>query len=246
MGTTYLDFLSGGYGIGIGKESIELNVIDSIFNISLLSSNLTDGTTVSNTTTGATYLAFSDAENVQIGTIQPTFYSNGTQAIEMISERQIGNTIYKNGLSLGIDSTGTSVVNFIGDRTKEAWHTVLRPDVLFKGHTNGTVTLSDSAANYSHMKIYYDSMTGGTTGTPCYGSVCIYNPNGKSVNLFIGEAGASGSDRFPWWKGRDVTINGTSITTRTTNRYYDTASSNKTTRTTTAANNIYIDRVEAW
>ncbi len=244
MGTTYLDFLSGGYGVGIGKESIESNVIDSAFIISLLSSNLTDGTTVSDTTTGATYLAFSDAENVQIGTIQPTFYSNGTQAIEMISERNIGGTVYKNGLSLGVDSTGTPVVNFIGDRAKEAWHTVLRPEVLFSGHTNSTVTLLDSAANYEHMKIYYDSLIGGTT--PLYGSVCVYNPNGKSVNLFIGEAGANGSDRFPWWKGRDITISGTSITTRTTNRYYDTASSNKTTRTTTAVNNMYIDRVEAW
>lgn len=68
---------------------------------------------------------------------------------------------------------------------------MLRPEVLFSGHTNSAVTLSDSAANYEHMKIYYDSLTGGTT--PVYGSVCIYNPNGKSVNLFIGEAGSSGN-----------------------------------------------------
>lgn len=245
MGTKYLDFLSGGYGIGVGKESIEPGVIDSAFSMLLLSSNLTNSVTPSTTTTGAAYLTFSDAENVQIGTVQPTFYSDGTQAIEMISERKINNNIYKNGLSLGINSSGTPVINFIGDRAKEAWYTVLRPEILFSGHTTATVTLSDSAANYTHMKIYYSTLFKGTTDLVCR-SVCIYSPNGKSVNLFIGQAAASGTNRVPYWTGKDITISGTSITTRATNRYYDTSASTTTQRTTTATNNIYIDRVEAW
>lgn len=241
LGSTYIDFLAGGHGIGIGKQSTNSNCIDSIFPINLYSMNLENNIAPTADLSGDSYLDFSDAENVRIGSIRPRFYTDGTQDMRMYAQRSINGTNYYNGINLGIDSTGNSKISFIGTRTKEAWHTALRPEVLFSGHTNSAVTLSDSAANYEHMKIYYDSLIGGTT--PLYGSVCIYNPNGKSVNLFIGEAGSSGN---PWWKGWDVTINGTSINTRATNRYYDTNSSNTTKRTTTAVNNMYIDRVEAW
>lgn len=250
LGSTYIDFLAGGHGIGIGKQSTNLNYIDSIFPINLYSMNLENNITPTADLSGNSYLDFSDAENIKIGSIEPRFCTDGTRDMRMYTQRLIDGTIYYNGINLKIDSTGNSEVSFMGTQTKEAWHTVLAPDVLFEWEpvaqapSQTSITLSNSAANYMHMKIYYCTLTNKTT--PLYRSVCVYYPQGKYVNMFIGEAGASGNNRVPWWKGWDVYINGTTISTRPTDRYYDTSASTTTQRTTTKYNNIYITRVEAW
>lgn len=49
--------------------------------------------------------------------------------------------------------------------------------VLFSGHQSGTVTLSDSAANYQRIKIFFSNNDGMNN------SVEIYDPDGKRVNL---------------------------------------------------------------
>lgn len=243
--TALLNFLSQEQGIAINKDNAELNTIDSALPIYLQSTNLINNNTVSSDLSGNTLLEFTDIENTRIGAIQPRFFANGDQSIRFFTQRSIENINYYNGFYLGIDSNGNSVVELMGQRTKEAWRTALKPDVLYTGHSNGSsIALSASAANYEHMKIYYSSMTGGTT--PNNNSVCVYRPNGKYVNLFVGEPGASGSDRFPWYNGWDIWIDGDTIKDRPTERYYGTSSSNKTTRTIFKAKNMYIDRVEAW
>lgn len=257
--STQLSFLSGGNGIAINKTAVNFDVVDSQLPIYLKSTNLINTTTPSSDLEGNTILEFSDIENTKIGYIQPKFSSNGNQGIEFFSQRKINGVDKYNGISLELTPSGAPVINFvkdehfvgsIGSKQKAAWHTALAPDVLFEWEpvaqapSQTSITLKASAANYTHMKIYYCTLTSRTT--PLYRSVCVYSPQGKYVNMFIGEVGSSGNDRVPYWKGWDVYINGTTISTRPTNRYFDTQGSTTTQRTTAKFNNIYITRVEAW
>lgn len=51
------------------------------------------------------------------------------------------------------------------------------PVVLFSGHYNGNITLSDDAANYKRIKIYYSNNDG------VHNCVEVFEPDGKRVDL---------------------------------------------------------------
>lgn len=70
--------------------------------------------------------------------------------------------------------------------------------------TNGTVSLNESAANFTYMTIVYKSNDG------FYSGITIAGPNGKSVLLVSGWAGGSGGGNT---KLASKAISGTSITT---------------------------------
>lgn len=110
------------------------------------------------------------------------------------------------------------------------------PTVLYDDATGtiGTVTLSDSAANYSHMRIYYHSIAG------VYSSVDVYDPDGKYVGLEVAEPSTSGTDT----RKRVVEISGTSIATVGTR--YSTEYIASGSYGYGNGNYIYISRVEAW
>ena len=113
----------------------------------------------------------------------------------------------------------------------------LAPDVLYynSSGTTGTVTLSASAANYDHMRIYFFK----TNDLNQCASVDLYNPNGKYAALFVINPRSANSDM--WTAGRMVYINGTSIT----NQNYAEAQIGATTNGN-GNNNVSIYRVEAW
>ena len=95
--------------------------------------------------------------------------------------------------------------------------------------TNGNVSLSASAANYNHMRIYY------RTNDSHHGvNADVYSPNGKVVVLTTGYAGSGGINV----KQKQVTISGTSIASNYCWEMND--------ATHTSGNYIYITRVEAW
>lgn len=71
--------------------------------------------------------------------------------------------------------------------------------------TAGTVTLSDSAANYNYLEIYFFN-----TSDNIYSSVKVYKPNDKSVDLTCGVF--LGNQIF--YKSVNRTISGTSISLR--------------------------------
>ena len=48
---------------------------------------------------------------------------------------------------------------------------------LFTGHSNGTITLTDSVANYDYIRIYYSNIDG------FHSSLDIHEPNGKLAML---------------------------------------------------------------
>ena len=62
--------------------------------------------------------------------------------------------------------------------------------VLFSGDTTGDVTLSQSAANFSELVIYYEGYQ-----TNCPRTMTVYSPNGKRINLDIVEDSAGGGTR---------------------------------------------------
>lgn len=77
--------------------------------------------------------------------------------------------------------------------------------------SNGTITLSASAANYNHMRIYYKNTDDAANSVS---SVDVYSPNGKIVNLACVDGYATGNT---WFQVRLVKINGTSIATYNNN-----------------------------
>lgn len=100
--------------------------------------------------------------------------------------------------------------------------------------STGTITLSQTAANFNHLRIFYKH-----SSDSVYFSVEVYSPNSKLVLLPIVEATASTA----WIVGRLVQISGTSVSTY--NNWYGEQN------TTSGAsynhtNYVSIVRVEGW
>lgn len=102
--------------------------------------------------------------------------------------------------------------------------------------TTGTVTLSQTAANFDHMRIYYKS---GRSSTE-YSAVDVYSPNGKiaSLHMMVIDSGYA----YHYWKM--ATISGTSITQSSGYGWYGSNASAAV--ADESQNNVYITRVEAW
>lgn len=61
---------------------------------------------------------------------------------------------------------------------------------LFSGDTTGDITLSESAANFSELIVYYEGYQ-----TNCPQTMTIYAPNEKRINLAVVEDSAGGGTR---------------------------------------------------
>lgn len=104
----------------------------------------------------------------------------------------------------------------------------------------GTVTLSATAANYNHMRIYFYGKGGSSKDWKRHASVDVYTPNGKVVSLSVSTPINSGYNGVVIHT-KVVTISAKSIAST---KYY---SANIDTGTGSAASNeIYIVRVEGW
>lgn len=110
-----------------------------------------------------------------------------------------------------------------------------KPDVLYYNATGttGTVALSSSAANYTHMRIYFAK----TNDYKQASSVDINAPNGKYASLLC--VNPSSSTHF-WMSAKVVLISGSNITNVISGNADAIGNSGDT------ANNIAIYRVEAW
>lgn len=111
------------------------------------------------------------------------------------------------------------------------------PKVLYNdaSGTTGTVTLSQSAAGFDYMRIYFRK----TSGQNQLGSVDVYAPDKKYADLTMFEP-AHGSS-VEWFASRTVYINGTSITT------YDYANGQiSSSPSVGSGQEVAIYRVEAW
>lgn len=92
----------------------------------------------------------------------------------------------------------------IGDDLELLLKNLFKPVVLYNNSTGttGTVTLSETSANFSTIKIFYRSSGGG------YNSVEIFEPNGKQVYLITNAV----NPLVSYYQNKLVEINGISIT----------------------------------
>lgn len=86
----------------------------------------------------------------------------------------------------------------------------VNPTVLYSSTsgTNGTVTLSSSAANFSRLKIFYYKVIDTDSNEKLYHSQEVYSPNGKRVVL--NGAGYANAYTGQWFYG-EFDISGTTI-----------------------------------
>jgi hypothetical protein len=135
-----------------------------------------------------------------------------------------------NQIKTGINTNETNIANL----------TNVVPDSLYTNASgsNGTITLSSSAANYSYIEIFFGSGSGG------YGSVKVADPNTKNVPLVIFWTGVyTSSYQAVYMDTRTVAINGTSISTLDTRYYHQAIKYNGTLGEYSHDNNIYITKV---
>lgn len=109
------------------------------------------------------------------------------------------------------------------------------PKVLYDNAfgSSGTIQLSESAANFNYMRIYYKKKNDSNS----YSSVDVYKPDGKIVSLSLINPYDSSHVQFV---GRAVSISGTTISDYRLEGYMN------TTWQTTDTITVDITRVEAW
>lgn len=108
--------------------------------------------------------------------------------VQVEASDRIGKTTYNLILPKGIPITYTDIKKYsFGvncfpkyDNSLEVNGVCISGQVLYNsvGGTAGTVTLSDSAENYTYLEIFYRS-----SGDNACGSVKVFSPNGKLVHL---------------------------------------------------------------
>lgn len=104
---------------------------------------------------------------------------------------------------------------------------------------NGTITLSDSAANYNHMRIHTKTNYG-------HGSVDVPNPNGKDILLLSMATDNSGTTTM-YFIQQSRYISGTSFSVNHSGYAWMVSRSASATNTSVNAENyMYVTRVEAW
>lgn len=144
-----------------------------------------------------------------------------------------------------------------GATLKVTWATILsairnlltvyerKPVTLFTGEFNATynktVTLSESAANFSRMVLYCQNNDGVVT------SVDVDNPNGKNVGVTMAQV-SSGTNPNIYIKYKSFHISGTSITNQHTtyNVRGEATIKNNANPTTTTMERIGIVKVIGW
>lgn len=103
--------------------------------------------------------------------------------------------------------------------------------------TDGTVTLSQTAANFNYLRIYFKK----NGDTNACASTDLYSPNGKKATLIVSNVSSSIA-QLTW---KIVTVSGTSITVSSQNYWNRDMSSGSMSGSTSDAK-VYIYRVEGW
>lgn len=160
-----------------------------------------------------------DKNDLAMGYLQWYAHNTGYTYVALDARNNVEGTQVINQLVIRVDKDGTRKVSVT---SPAAWRTALelgtmsseaasdyskKPTTLYNNSsgTTGTVTLSQSAANFDHIRIAFGYPTDSV-----YQSITVCNPNGKYTQLCIPETSGSNG----WVIGRNVYISGTSIATR--------------------------------
>ena len=147
-------------------------------------------------------------QNTIILYIDKAFDENTTSltAIGSITEtyedqsRPLSNKFYM----INLNATGIGTGSAVYEKFDIDKHTVLYNN---ESGSTQTITLSDSAANYDYLEIYFATNDGNSN------YVKVTNPNGKNVVLFSNDVESS---TVVWFKMKNIAISGTNITIRNT------------------------------
>lgn len=217
---------SNGNGIAFGKMADKNNVLDSKWPIR------TDDTpqTMKNLTyKGSNLLSPTDdtMENwANMGNLATVYYNqteklNGqpaqygyllnltagpgsTQVHHIWAEQANGNLFHRGG-----NTNGLYDWKEIFDTSNYTDYVSSKPTDLYSTSTGniGTITLTQSAADFTYLEIFYTDNNGKQPN-----SVKIYSPNGKYVSLSCIEPSTNGSDPRVYIRASGWTISGTSMT----------------------------------
>lgn len=148
-------------------------------------------------------------------------------------------TLYKGQLLITDNANDGIWFNGWSNGTRGSWRKLaFEQNVQAKGvelysnasGSNGDITLSDSAANYIYIEIFFRN------NDNKYSSTKIYQPDGKSVSLMSQDNNSSSV----WLKVTSVTISGTAITK---GGACEVALKSDSSPTISSSNNNYITRV---
>lgn len=237
-----MDFREGGTGIGIGTAApasgLEVAWPTTFYGLVEVTSDDIDisGEAPSSTVYGTGSLKVRDKDGETIFSFVPVQTDIGGTEMMVVLHNYVDGTNKSAYFRFRHDPDGTSYIN--DHRVYNA--PTFDPDVLYDNTSgnSGTVSLSHSAADYNHMRIYFKGTQDLGSGT--YSSVDVYSPNGKRAGLVIAYPSTSGTDTAK----KLVTISGTSITNYNTNYSYEYVASGGYGYSNT--NRIAIVRVEAW
>ena len=154
-------------------------------------------------TNAATAQTTADSANTKIGTLanlQTTAKTDLVSAINEVNDKANESEVVDS--TSGTQTDKAPSVRAVKDLTTE--------HVLYSNAsgTTGNITLTDSAANYVRFEIEF------MNADALYDVVDIYEPDGKDVNLSIPFAFTGGANGLFAIHSRDITINGTSISTK--------------------------------
>ena len=206
------------------------------------------GTSANNGATASTLnagLYLLDKNGQWAGRLYSEFNGTAGQVYTWVAARneKTDGTFVMNYLGVGVAKNGTlnysvsSPTNF-----RSAIAAANKPTQLYNNASgsNGTITLSASAANYNHMRIYYRNASGQSSHVNQYNTTDVFSPNGKYVNLAI--VGPDNTSDLISMNTRLALISGTTINNARS------ASGNISSSGAAAGayNEVYIVRVEAW
>ena len=220
-----LNVRSNGKGIAFGKMASADNVLDSRWpiksdnpaatmnNLTFRGTNLISSTTndttanwVSQGNLATTYYNASGQLNGQPGTygFVVNFTNNVYQVHQLWMTQKQGNICHRGGNQDGFGDWRTVL-----DSTNYTSWVTTKPTSLYSSSsgTTGTITLSQSAANFTYLEIFYADNNSRQPN-----SIKIYSPNGKYVSLSCVEPSTSSSEPRVYIRASGWTISGTSMT----------------------------------
>ena len=205
-----------------------------------------------NNVSETTYLAYGvrDRDSRCYQYTQAVAYDDGGTRAQFAARNNVNGSNVDNIIYLDVSATGALSVTLSANARASWLEQVMKGKSVLYNNAAGSatsVTLSATAANFNHMRIYYSSNTAANATSYANGgvaSVDVYSPNGKYVDLV---GGHRISDTCVQLRVATAYISGTSITVNSTSQgMYANINNGTTGNSVGKESKTYIYRVEAW
>ena len=188
-------------------------------------------------------LWFNDKNNRAAGTVWTSETTDGSVILSMRARRYNSSANVDNTLSIRVDSSGNKTYSVSSPANfRNAISAVPKRTQLYNNTTGsaGTITLSKTAANFNHIRVYYRA---GDDQLKPANSVDIYSPDGKNFGLWtVYTDNAKGFTV----RGSTKYLSGTTLGVRGQGGVGWLGDGSWAGASGATSNNIYIVRVEGW